>query len=67
MNRAYLSLRAHDVATLSDAELFDRLASPSSTFRAWNWIGLVYAGTPITDVREINGSPYNSRARDGKL
>lgn len=27
MNRAYLSLRAHDVATLSDAELFGRLAS----------------------------------------
>lgn len=27
MNRAYLSLRAHDVATLSNAELFGRLAS----------------------------------------
>lgn len=27
MNRAYLSLRAHDVATLSDAELFGRLAA----------------------------------------
>lgn len=27
MNRAYLSLRTHDVATLSDAEFFGRLAS----------------------------------------
>lgn len=27
MNRAYLSLCAHDVATVSDAELFGRLAS----------------------------------------
>lgn len=27
MNRAYISLRTHDVVTLSDTELFGRLAS----------------------------------------